>query len=87
MKLLAVAQRGAKKDFVDIYALGKQADSLRQLLRWYQQKFSVEDFAHLLSSLAYFDDAEKERLPRMFWHVSWRTMKATVQQWLENVPR
>jgi len=87
MKLAAVAQRGAKKDFVDIYALGQRSDSLRQMLRWYQEKFSVEDFAHLLRSLAYFDDAETERLPRMLWPVNWRTMKATIQQWLKNMPR
>ena len=51
MKLLAVAQRGAKKDFADIYALGQRSDSLRQMLQWYRKKYSVEDAAHLLISL------------------------------------
>jgi hypothetical protein len=87
MKLSAVAQRGAKKDFVDIYALGRRADSLSQMLHWYKQKFAIEEIAHLLFSLAYFDDADAERIPRMLWDVSWRTMKATLQRWIENVPR
>jgi hypothetical protein len=85
MKLLAVAQRGAKKDFVDIYALGKRADSLRQMLRWYKEKFAIEDIAHLLRSLVYFDDAEPERLPRMLWPGRWRDIKETMQRWVRAV--
>src|ERR1019366_3264836 len=85
MKLSAVAQRGAKKDFADIYALGRRADSLRQMLRWYKQKFAIEDIAHLLRSLAYFDDAESERLPRMLWPVRWREIKETIRGWLRSV--
>jgi hypothetical protein len=84
MKLLAVAQRGSKKDFVDIYALGRRTDSLRQMLRWYQQKFAIEDIAHLLRSLAYFDDAEPERLPRMLWPLRWREMKDTIREWVRT---
>lgn len=85
MKLSAVAQRGAKKDFVDVYALGRRL-SLRQMLGWYQEKHAVQDLAHVLYSLAYFDDAERERLPRMLWDVSWRTVKETMRRWLRNVP-
>ena len=86
MKLAAVAQRGAKKDFVDIYALG-QRSSLKQMLRWYQKKFAMADIGHLLRALIYFDDAEPERLPRMLWDVQWRTVKETIQRWLQKLPR
>lgn len=87
MKLLAVAQRGAKKDFVDVYALGRQSDSLRQMVRWYQKKYTVEDIAHLLRGLAFFDDADEERLPPMLWEVNWRSVKETIKGWLKDVPR
>jgi predicted nucleotidyltransferase component of viral defense system len=43
MKLSAVAQRGARKDFCDIYALGKNVFSLSQMLGFYQKKFSIRD--------------------------------------------
>jgi hypothetical protein len=85
MKLLAVAQRGAKKDFVDIYALGQSPSSLQKLLQWYQTKYAVDDIVHLLRSLAYFDDADKERMPKMLWEVSWPTVKKTIQGWLREV--
>jgi hypothetical protein len=87
MKLAAVAQRGAKKDFVDVYALGHGRCSLRQMLRWYQEKYAVHDVAHLLYSLAYFDDADAERMPRLLWDVQWRTIKETILRWLHDVSR
>jgi hypothetical protein len=57
------------------------------MLKWYQEKFAVEDVAHLLYSLAYFDDADRERLPRMLWDVHWRTMKETIRTSLRSVTR
>jgi hypothetical protein len=84
MKLAAVAQRGAKKDFIDLYALGRSGASLRQSLRWYQRKYAVGDVAHVLYSLAYFDEADRERMPRMIWGADWRTVKATIRAWLQD---
>ena len=87
MKLAAVAQRGAKKDFVDVYALGIRSCSLRQMVRWYQEKYAVQDLAHVLYSLAYFDDANRERMPRLLWDVTWGTMKETIRRWLRDLTR
>ena len=85
MKLAAVAQRGAKKDFIDVYALGTQSFSLRKMLRWYQQKYAVQDIAHLLYSLAYFDDADRERMPVLRWDVDWPEMRETIRGWLRRL--
>lgn len=85
MKLAAVAQRGAKKDFVDVYALGGRSCSLREMLRWYQEKYGVQDLAHVLYSLAYFDDADRERMPPLLWNVTWPTIKETIRRWLRGV--
>jgi hypothetical protein len=87
MKLAAVAQRGAKKDFVDVYALGSRSCSLRQMVRWYQEKYAIQDLAHLLYSLAYFDDADRERMPSLLWDVNWRTIKETIRKWLREMTR
>jgi hypothetical protein len=84
MKLSAITRRGAKKDFVDIYSLGKRS-SLKQMLQWYQTKHAVQDTTHALYSLAYFDDAERERMPTMFWEVTWPTIKDTIRYWLQNL--
>ena len=84
MKLAALAQRGAKKDFVDIYALGLRGKPLAEMLRLYQRKFLVEDTIHVLYGLTYFDDADKERMPRMLWNTDWRTVKRAIQRWVKE---
>jgi predicted nucleotidyltransferase component of viral defense system len=85
MKLSALAQRGSKKDFVDIYALSLKHKPLRELLRLYQQKYAVADVAHVLYGLAYFHDADKERMPKMLWDADWRTIKRTIQEWVREI--
>ncbi len=85
MKLSALSQRGSKKDFVDIYALGLRCFKLREMLRLYQKKYSVEDIGHVLYGLSYFDEVDQERLPRMFWEVNWTRIKKTIQGWVKEV--
>jgi hypothetical protein len=85
MKLAAIAQRGAKKDFVDLYALHQQGISLREMLAWYQKKFDVQDIAHLLYSLSYFNDADRERMPRLLRAVSWKTIKKSMGGWIQEI--
>jgi hypothetical protein len=85
MKLAAVAQRGAKKDFVDVFALGTRRASLAQMLDWYRQKYATQEIFHLLYSLIYFDDADRERLPRMLWRTTWRAVKKAIQEWVRDV--
>jgi hypothetical protein len=87
MKLSAVAQRGAKKDFVDIYSLGRSHRPLEDMLRLYQRKYSVEDISHVLSGLVFFDDGERERMPRMLWSVDWRSIKRAIQEWVQELAR
>jgi predicted nucleotidyltransferase component of viral defense system len=85
MKLSAVAQRGARKDFCDIYALGTKKFSLKEMLDFYQAKFDIQDIGHVLYGLAYFDDAENERMPRMLWDVRWTDIKKTIQGWVKTL--
>jgi hypothetical protein len=85
MKLVALAQRGSRKDFTDFYALGVRHTTLRQMLRWYREKYGAEDVAHVLYSLSYFEDADRERMPRMLWAVDWRKIKETLRQWQQTV--
>ncbi len=85
MKLSAIAQRGSKKDFLDIYALGLRCISLKNMFELYQKKYSIRDTAHLLYGLSFFDDADKERMPKMYWDMDWRTVKKTIQRWVREI--
>jgi hypothetical protein len=84
MKLSAVAQRGSRKDFIDIYALGQSGLTLEEMLDWYQRKYGVKDIAHVLYGLAYFDDAEREKAPYLVWKLEWEDVKSSIQRWLKE---
>lgn len=86
MKLAAVAQRGAKKDFVDIFALG-QRFTLADMLGFYRVKYGVKDVGHVLVALAYFDDADRERLPALLRRWEWSTIKTTIRRWVGEATR
>ena len=85
MKLSAIAQRGLRKDFCDIYILGIRHRPLPELLKLYQRKFNIKDISPVLYGLSYFDDAESEPMPRMLLDVKWATIKKTVQGWVKEL--
>src|ERR1700688_4122231 len=53
MKIGAIASRGTKRDFVDLYLLAQEY-SLKQLLEWFTKKFSQTNYSmpHILKSLS-----------------------------------
>lgn len=76
MKLLAVSQRGAKKDFFDLYAI-LQAYEFRDIVRRGREMLAGTPVnpVHIAKSLAYFDDAEGEPDPRMLSHDTWESVR------------
>jgi hypothetical protein len=73
MKLIAVSQRGSRKDFVDLYFLGLAGIDLRDALDALPRKMPGVAYnrVHLARSLAYFADAEGEPEPRMLVPFQW----------------
>ncbi len=65
MKLSAIAQRGLKKDFIDLHAMLNRGLPLEKMLAAYRRRFAVTDLMHLRASLVYFDDAEDQPMPTM----------------------
>jgi hypothetical protein len=39
--------------------------------------------SHVLFALTYFDDAERERIPVMFWETRWNAVRTTIQTWVK----
>jgi hypothetical protein len=76
MKLSAIASRGTKRDFVDLYVLAQQY-GLDQLLIWFQKKYVQTNYSmvHVLKSLAYFEEAEQDPMPDMLVPLSWDEVK------------
>lgn len=79
IKLQAIAGRGSKKDFIDIYYLLK-IFSLDDTNRNYERKYGIsfQSDIHLHKSLVYFDDADKRVMPELFEDISWSDIKAEI---------
>ena len=78
MKLVAISSRGSRRDFVDLYSILRSGPRLEDLFRDLPAKYGkgrVNTY-HVLKSLAYFDDAEREPMPQMLQPFDWAECKA-----------
>lgn len=78
MKLAALMDRGTKRDFVDIYALTVHGMSIQDMFASYDRKYKILETNRwsLVKSLSYFDDAEKDDMPRMLdTSITWERVK------------
>jgi hypothetical protein len=76
MKLSAIASRGTKRDFVDLYAVAKLY-GLAAALAWFKEKYAGvnHSLTHVLKSLTWFEDADKDPMPDMLVPLSWEDVK------------
>jgi predicted nucleotidyltransferase component of viral defense system len=84
MKLAAIAQRGSRKDFIDIFVLIQRYKPLSELLMLYQKKYLIENIVPVMMGLVYFDDAEGDPDPQM-WDVDWSEVKKRISYWVKNI--
>jgi predicted nucleotidyltransferase component of viral defense system len=77
MKLNAIAGRGSKKDFVDLYFLLK-AFSMEEMIRFYMDKYQDGSEFMVRKSLTYFEDADLQIDPILFDPNEWDTMKKII---------
>jgi hypothetical protein len=75
MKLAAIASRGTRKDFIDLWLLATRYWSLSHCLELYREKFAARDIGHVVRSLTYFDDADTEPPLRLLIDVDWEEIK------------
>lgn len=78
MKIAAVMDRGTKKDFIDLYFLSKKGISLENCLEFYDKKYKLltNNLYSIITSLAYFVDAEASEMPVMLEKVSWEEIES-----------
>lgn len=78
MKLAAIANRGSRKDFIDMYFILAEGPALEEHLGRMADKYGAgrSNLYQVLMSLAYFDDAEAEPMPRMLVPFNWEQCKS-----------
>jgi len=77
MKIDAIATRGIKRDFIDLYFICQEGILLSKILSFYDRKYGklASNIVHIQKSLVYFTDAEISEVPRMLKKVKWEEVK------------
>jgi len=77
MKIIAITQRGTRRDFIDLYFICQSGIRLTGLLEDVPKKYPSIHYPsyHILRSLAYFADAEKDAPPRSLAAWDWGKIK------------
>jgi len=90
MKIVAIAGRGTKRDFVDLYFITKNnIFNLQAVFDLLDTKFRASKQAkiHVLKSLTFFEDADKENLPEMIKRANWDKVKVFFIQESKKISR
>jgi len=85
MKLAAIASRGSRKDFVDLWLMVSRHRSLQAYLDLFQDKYRMRDIGHVIRSLSYFDDADEEPELRMLIQLDWERVKSDFLTWVSGL--
>jgi predicted nucleotidyltransferase component of viral defense system len=77
MKLNAIANRGAKKDFYDIYSLLDHF-SLSEMIKFFELKYPAINSFSVVKSLLYFEDANLDPDPISLLSINWADVKEKI---------
>ena len=82
MKIVAISQRGKKRDFFDLYWCAKNIESLENIIRRLPEQYPsvAHDYHHILKSMVYFDDAESDPEPVIYFDTDWNKVKSFFQK-------
>lgn len=77
MKIIAISQRGRKRDFFDLYWCAKNIESLKKTIKRLKVQYPTvaHNYHHILKSLVYFSDAESDPPPEILFKAHWRGVK------------
>jgi len=82
MKIVAISQRGKKRDFFDLFWCAHHVEPLLEILKQLPAQYPsvAHDYHHILKSLVYFDDAEGDANPEINFDADWKTVKTFFQR-------
>jgi hypothetical protein len=77
MKLEAIAGRGSRKDFVDLFWLCRSGMSLSEVFGYFERKYPMDrvERYHRVRALTYFDDAEAEPMLDLLKPLAWSSVR------------
>ena len=78
MKIIAISQRGRKRDFVDLYWYAKNQEPLTNIIQRLPEQYPsvAHNYHHIIKSLMYFKDADEDVMPQLYFRTNWKTIKS-----------
>ena len=85
MKIIAISQRGRKRDFFDLYFYIRQQEPLLNIIERVATQYPnlKHNYHHIIKSLMFFEEAEEDPEPQIFFDATWEKVK---QYFLKIVP-
>lgn len=89
MKIVAISQRGRKRDFFDLYWYCQNREPLTQVILRAVNQYPGQDknINHIIKSLAYFADAENDSEPKIFFKANWPAVKKFFREQAKSLMR
>lgn len=77
MKIIAISQRGKKRDFFDLYWCAHHVEPLIDIIKRLPEQYPsvAHDYHHILKAIVYFNDAEGDPDPEINFDANWKTVK------------
>ncbi|MBI5077505.1 nucleotidyl transferase AbiEii/AbiGii toxin family protein [Candidatus Falkowbacteria bacterium] len=77
MKVIAISQRGKKRDFFDLYWCAHNIEPLENIIKRLKIQYPsiAHDYHHVLKALVYFEDAESDPEPQIYFKADWKKVK------------
>jgi hypothetical protein len=85
VKVTAIADRGLKKDFIDLYFILNEIGGLKEILMNFSNKFPDANYYHYLKSLTYFEDADNTPDLQMLREIDWEDVKSYFRKEIKNI--
>ena len=82
MKVVAISQRGTKRDFIDLFWYCLNREPLLSVIGRLRKQYPhmQHNYHHIIKSLAYFEDAESDPMPEIFFGATWADVKKFFQK-------
>ena len=77
MKIIAISQRGRKRDFFDLFWYVKHRMPLIDVVQKLDMQYPnvKHNYHHIVKSLTYFEEAEEDPDPQIYFEATWKEVK------------
>ncbi len=77
MKIIAISQRGRKRDFFDLYWCVHNIEPLENIIKCLKEQYPsvAHNYHHILKALVYFEDADIDPEPEIYFKATWKEVK------------